>query len=82
MEVRPGEYSFKQMGPDALEQNRQMIEEIKKQVKTNLGAELLYYALVEVTWNTGIKKNSVQIPYLLTKQKELDKLLATFSSGK
>lgn len=70
---------FKQMDPNDTGKNDQIVSEIKKQVKATLGGELLYYALVEVTWTTGIKKNSVKVPYLLTKQKELDGLVASFS---
>ena len=73
---------FSQMGDEQASQNKEMIAEIKKQVKASLGSELLYYALAEVTWNEGIKKRSVAIPYLLTEQTELDNLVASFSLKK
>jgi len=62
--------------------NNAMVDMIKKEIKSKLGSELLYYAHVEVSWKEGIKNRSVDLSYLLTKQKELDNLIASLSTKK
>ena len=54
-----------------------MAEMIKSQVKQYFDGELLNVALVEVYWSEGARKNSIEMPYLLTNQLTLDNIIET-----
>ena len=50
---------------------------IESAIKNFLGEELLKVAFVEVHWPEGSKRNSVELAYLLTNQKQLDEQIFT-----
>ena len=63
-------------------QSNPMTGMIKAQVEKHLGKELLKVAIVEVFWDDGARLGSVKVPYLLTSQLAVDKIIETLPSPK